>query len=199
MLNINASLANIPSIGLFMFKSAIWGLLSCTSLLFLPQSFLASLFLNEWVVQNNQFIGLVLITSTVYAICYLLNIILNESLDYLLARRKIKSMKSKIKSLDLAERALLREFLLQGVSVLNLPQHQDVVKHLDEINIIERVSNEHNAGIASYKISSLARKHLNKQALGLPIGQLTTRDIQRLKNTRPKYVQYLKRPREHAA
>lgn len=204
MMNINTSSGNGFSIGLFIFKCAIWGLISTFLLLFLPPNVLGQLYLDSLVLQYTRSIGLVFFISATYTACYLLNVILDEVASIFLIKRKAKAIKVKLKLLDLAERSLLREFFLRGVTNLTLPVDQDVVIHLEAAHILERVNSQVKSESgdvknASFKITAFARKHLNRQVLGLPNGNLTPRDIQRLNNTRPQYIHRLKRTRDYAA
>lgn len=193
----------VTSVWQSIFKAAFWIFLCSLGLLFLPQSILSSLYLTELLNEYRHIIGLLLLLSVTYIVCYLLNIIIDETIKFLIAKKKTNTIKLKIKSLDLSQRALLREFFLRGVTVLSLPIEEDAVYSLAKADILLALNKEEDSismdGIAQYKIAPLARKHLNRKVLGLPYGELTDRDIIRLSNTRPKYLLKLKSYKRSAA
>lgn len=194
---------NVAQLNKVLFKFSLWVCMSCLLLLYLPKSTLVSFYIDHFVNEHNQFIGLGLIVALAYLACHFVNVILDELIAYLLLYRQQNSVKKRIETLDLDERALLREFFLRGVSTLTLPKNELVVANLHQAHILECVESRQRymsqVQHANYRINRSARKYLSKQILGLPQGQLTEDDIMRLKNTRPKFIHLVKKTRRYAA
>ncbi|MGI2258903.1 superinfection exclusion B family protein [Shewanella sp. GXUN23E] len=181
----------------------IWLVVCCVTLLFLPQKTLMLIGLQGFVAANNHFIGLGMIIGVAYFASRLLGILLDEGIRYLSDKRLIENIEHKINLLDLSERALLREFFLQGATILTLPQNETPVKSLLNSGILECLGNEKHYAIhgptADYKISMKARVYLNRQILRLPLGQPTAEEMQALLKTRPSFINNLAQTRKHAA
>lgn len=181
----------------------LWLVICCATLLFLPSSMLTTLGLDRFVSANNHFIGLGMIIGIAYFISRLLGVFLDESIRYLSDKRLIENIEHKVSLLDLSERALLREFFLQGATILTLPQNESAVKSLLASGILECLGNEKHYAIhgptADYKISMKARGYLNRQILRLPSGQPTQEEMQALIKTRPSFISNIAQTRKHAA
>lgn len=108
-----------------------------------------------------------------------------------------------MKLLDPAERALLREFFLQGATILTLPQNELAVQSLVETNILQMLGNERHYAIqgptADYKISMQARIYLNRDVLRLPNGEPSQEELTHLIKARPPFVNGLVQSRKQAA
>ena len=185
------------------FNVMLWLVVSCATLLFLPEPLLRSLGLFGLVSANNHFIGLGMIVGIAYFVSRLLGVLLDEGIRYLTHKRLIENIEHKVNLLDLSERALLREFFLQGATILTLPQNETPVKSLVNVGILECLGNEKHYAIhgptADYKISMKARSYLNRQILRLPSGQPTQEEMQALIKTRPTFINNIAQNRKHAA
>ncbi|MCL1035791.1 superinfection exclusion B family protein [Shewanella corallii] len=203
MLKTNFSELPVFSGRKLMFNSMLWLVICCATLLFLPESVLQGLGLYALVSANNHFIGLGMIIGIAYFIARLMGVFLDEGIRYLSDKRLIENIEHKVSLLDLSERALLREFFLQGATILTLPQNETPVKSLLNAGILECLGNEKHYAIhgptAEYKISMKARSYLNRQILRLPSGQPTQEEMQALIKTRPTFINHIAQPRKHAA
>ncbi|WP_420833110.1 superinfection exclusion B family protein [Shewanella gaetbuli] len=181
----------------------LWLVIVCVGLMFAPQALLQQLSLADFVMQYNFIIGLGLIIGAAYFLSQLVSFITDESIQHLQKKRTVETIEAKVKLLDPAERALLREFFLQGATLLALPQNELAVKSLLETNILEKVGNERHYAIqgptAEYKISMSARIYLNRDVLRLPAGEPTPEELSYLIKTRPHFINGLVQPRKHAA
>jgi hypothetical protein len=179
-----------------------WVIVTCTSLLFAPKDLLAILSLDKLVSQYGQFIGLGLIIGVAYFLSQILAFIVDESIEYLRQKRTVETIDAKVKLLDPAERALLREFFLQGQTILTLPQNELAVKNLVNTSILEMLGNERHYAIqgptAEYKISMQARNYLNRDVLRLPAGEPSAEEMSYLIKTRPHFINGLVQSRKHA-
>tara|TARA_R110002126_G_scaffold9257_14_gene42240 strand:+ start:12417 stop:13028 length:612 start_codon:yes stop_codon:yes gene_type:complete len=198
----------VSSIKLFnskrLFVSAMtWVVVTCTSLLFAPKDLLAFLSLDHLVNQYGQFIGLGLIMGVAYFLSQIFAFVVDESIVFFRQKRTVETIEAKVKLLDPAERALLREFFLQGQTILTLPQNELAVKNLVHSSILEMLGNERHYAIqgptAEYKISMPARNYLNRDVLRLPAGEPSAEEMTYLIKTRPHFINGLVQSRKHAA
>ncbi|GGI78346.1 hypothetical protein GCM10009332_14680 [Shewanella gelidii] len=196
------SLISLKNKGL-LFQLMLWLTISCGGLLALPGSTLSILRLDQFVSSNAHFIGLGMIVGFAYLISGVLNLALDASIAHLTQKKVIQTVESKVLLLDPAERALLREFFLQGSTKLTLPQDEEAVKSLIKSSILECLGNERHYAIhgptADYKISMHAREYLNRQVLRLPAGEPSQEEMQLLIRSRPHFVGGIVQPRKHAA
>ena len=118
-------------------------------------------------------------------------------------KRITETIEAKVNLLDRAERALLREFFLQGATILTLPQNEPAVKSLLNACILEHLGNERHYAIqgptADYKIAMKARIYLNRDVLRLPAGEPSQEEMQHLIKARPQFLNGLVQNRKHAA
>lgn len=198
----------VGSIKLFnskrLFVSAMtWVVVTCTSLLFAPKDLLSFLSLDHLVNQYGQFIGLGLIMGVAYFLSQIFAFVVDESIVFFRQKRTVETIEAKVKLLDPAERALLREFFLQGQTILTLPQNELAVKNLVHSSILEMLGNERHYAIqgptAEYKISMPARNYLNRDVLRLPAGEPSAEEMTYLIKTRPHFINGLVQSRKHAA
>ncbi|MCE9679279.1 superinfection exclusion B family protein [Shewanella sp. AS1] len=185
------------------FNLMLWLTLVCMALLFAPAGVMAELNLAPFVTQYAQLLGLGLILGSAYLLMGVVNYFLDEAIDYLKTKRAIETIEEKIQLLDPTERALLREFFLQGETILSLPENETAVRGLLECKILECLGNQKHYAIqgstADYKISMLARRYLNRQVLRLPAGEPSQAQMQLLIQARPHFIHTAMPTRKHAA
>ncbi|MCL1067446.1 superinfection exclusion B family protein [Shewanella olleyana] len=196
----NVKLANVKRV---VVSVMLWWVVACTVLLFAPSHVLQTLSLDGLVTDYGHFIGLGLIVGAAFFLSQLFTFVVDESINFLREKRAIETIEAKVKLLDPAERALLREFFLQGATILALPQNELAVKGLVATNILELVGNERHYAIqgptAEYKISMKARVYLNRDVLRLPAGEPSKEELTHLIKARPQFINGLVQPRKHAA
>lgn len=94
-----------------------------------------------------------------------------------------------VEELDFAEKALLREFVLQRRSVLTLPVSEPTVRNLiDEgvlkiVNIVDELTHK-----AQIIISKEARPLITYKAIGLTLGKMSEEQVSQIMNSRPDYA-----------
>ncbi|MCJ8303237.1 superinfection exclusion B family protein [Shewanella sp.] len=185
------------------FSSMLWLAIVSGVLLFVPVGILTAVNLEVVVSANSSFIGLGFIIGIAYLITQVVSYFLDEAIGALKAKRTIEIIEEKVRLLDPTERALLREFFLQGETVLTLPQNEPAVKSLLTTNIIELLGNQKHYAIqgstADYKISMRARIYLNRQVLRLPVGEPSQAEMLNLIKARPTFANNVTGPRKHAA
>ncbi|ACJ31154.1 Conserved hypothetical protein [Shewanella piezotolerans WP3] len=202
-INLNALSFTGKSIKKLIFNAMLWLSLACTALLFSPVNFLASINLAEFSEQYANLIGLGLIISAAYLLTQILNYFLDEAIGYLSDKRSVEVIEEKVKLLDPTERALLREFFLQGETILTLPEAEQAVKSLSKTGILEHLGNQKHYAIqgstADFKISMRAREYLNRQVLRFPVGEPSPEEMKNLIKARPQFINSFVTPRKHAA
>ncbi len=203
MKRLNLSVPKHFSVRGILLPISLWIILLSSFLLLVPSSVLELLRLDGLVQEFTPYIALMLLGSVAYLGVLAVNFVLDEAIHYLRGKRIEEQVEEKVKLLDPAERALLREFFIQGASVLSLPQDDLVVQGLLQNHILACVGNEKHYAIqgptADYKISVHARKCLNRRVLRLPIGEMSQDELQQLMKSRPAFVASLSQVRKHAA
>ncbi|MCH1920026.1 superinfection exclusion B family protein [Shewanella sp. A3A] len=203
MKRLNLSVPKHFSVRGILLPISLWIILLSSFLLLVPSSVLELLRLDGLVQEFTPYIALMLLGSVAYLGVLTVNFVLDEAIHYLRGKRIEEQVEEKVKLLDPAERALLREFFIQGASVLSLPQDDLVVQGLLQNHILACVGNEKHYAIqgptADYKISVHARKCLNRRVLRLPMGEMSQDELQQLMKSRPAFVANLSQVRKHAA
>ena len=186
-----------------MFKSMLWLVALCGSLLFLPETLLNKLGLFQVIQQHNHFIGLGLIIGCAYFCSRVFDYLLDIMIHHYSDKQAKTAIENKIHYLDPIERAVLREFFLQSSAILTLPKDDVAVKSLQKAHILECVGNELHYAIqaptADFKISLKARSYLNRQILRLPNGKPNELELQNLIKSRPAFIHSLVQQRKQAA
>ncbi|MCL1079345.1 hypothetical protein D5R81_13045 [Parashewanella spongiae] len=185
------------------FRTMLWLVILCSGLLFLPASVISKLGLDATLQQYNHLIGFGLIIGSAYFFSRVCDYLLDTGINHYGNKRVIERIESKISVLDIAERAVLREFFLQSTSILTLPKEDIAVKELLKSNILECIGNERHYAIqsptADFKISMQARNYLNRSVLRLPAGKPNEIELQTLIKARPAFVNSLVQQRKQAA
>ncbi|MGN1393218.1 MAG: super-infection exclusion protein B [Succinivibrionaceae bacterium] len=101
----------------------------------------------------------------------------------------IKEITTAITCLDFAERAVLREFILQRKSVINLPLEEPTIRNLLKSQILEITSNDTDSkGRQPMMINVKARPYITYRAIGLTKNKMTDEEVNQLLEARPKYA-----------
>lgn len=94
-----------------------------------------------------------------------------------------------VEELDFAEKALLREYVLQRRSVLTLPVTEPTVRNLiDEgvlkiVNVVDELTHK-----AQIIISKEARPLITYKAIGLTLGKMSEEQVSQIMSARPDYA-----------
>ena len=112
--------------------------------------------------------------------------ILDLTRQYEIIQEKVEKA---VETLDFAERALLREYVLQRKSVLTLPVTEPTVRNLIDdgvlkiVNVVDDVTAK-----AQIIISKEARPYITYKAIGLTLGKMSEEQISQIMNSRPDYA-----------
>lgn len=100
-----------------------------------------------------------------------------------------EEMKNTVAGLDFAERALLREFVLQRKSVLYLPESEPTVRSLLESGVLNVIADADEAtGRAPVIITKKARPFITYRAIGLTRGKMNDEMLEQIMNARPDFA-----------
>ncbi len=129
------------------------------------------------IIEISNFISQGVLTVT--------NALLNKKAHKKLQERIV----SAVEGLDFAERALLREFVLQRKSVLTLPVNEPTVRNLIDDGVLRVVNSaDENNYRADIIISKEARPYITYKAIGLTLGKMTEEQVTQIMNSRPEYA-----------
>ena len=168
----------------------MWLLLCCSALLLFPMERLPGI--NEWLAQLKAFINLGVLVACSYFASQLLLILWDHLLIHWNERQKQQNLQRMIEHLDFTEKAILREFVIQRKSVINLPLTEPAVKNLLDAGVLDfaygQPLNDDLSQIKALMISLEARPLLTYKALGLSNGKMSEEQLDMIMNARPKYV-----------
>lgn len=99
-----------------------------------------------------------------------------------------ESVNTAVERLDFAERALLREFVLQRKSVLNLPLSEPTVSSLLDSHILVQTSGEDGSGRAGICISKVARPLITYKVIGLSRTKMSEQMLDQIMSARPAFA-----------
>lgn len=108
-------------------------------------------------------------------------------------RKRVKKQKIKVstavENLDFSEKALLREYVLQRKSILNLPVLEPTVRNLIDEGVLKIINvTDDDERTAQIIISREARPYITYKAIGLTLGKMTEEQISEIMNSRPNYA-----------
>lgn len=170
----------------------LWLFLITVFLLVVPFN-LVSATLDAKITEHKPFLFLALLIEVS-------NFIAQFAINYghsVFYRRHVKKMndymQEQIQILDFAERALLREFVLQRKAVINLPINEPTVKSLVSSGILviaqDTIDDENKVPMM---ISRYARPYVTYKAIGLTRGKMSDDMIEQILHARPKYAKEVK-------
>lgn len=179
------------------FKVIFWVAAVSGILLFAPPDFIDKLKLSGFLSSYGPYIGVVFISS---AALVTINIIGWVGLK---AKGKVgywqwkNELENVLSNLDHAEKAVLREFYIQGKYTIELPMDNPTVVGLRNKGIVYiagKYGQPTLAGILMpFAIRDEARELINSDMIDLPVGELSELEIQRIKDSRPVFIQEIER------
>ncbi|MCK5607444.1 superinfection exclusion B family protein [Candidatus Pacearchaeota archaeon] len=166
--------------------------LVAVALLFLPQELLSNLHLKEFIDKYGLYIGITALGSGTLLFMEILIHIWKTAQNKINHRKIKKAAFERVQKLDSAEKAVLREFFLQGQNTIKLPMDHPIVAGLLSSGILRMVGSHGRMSLAgmlfSMQISDFIREHLTYELLELPQSQATQTEIEFLRNNRPSFM-----------
>ncbi len=161
-------------------------------MLYAPAGFIAALKLDDFIDKTGTFLGFALIASASL-------VIINATIWAAgIIRTKFKKYKwsieldSVLKNLDHSEKAVLREFYLQGQHTIDLPVDHATVVGLTNKRIIVvagSVGTQAAAGILfACKIHKEVERRLSPVLIDMPPGKPTDEEAKRILGLRPEFA-----------
>lgn len=188
-------ISKLFDIGKLPTKIVTWIAIFSGALLFAPPRVLASLRLDTFVKDYGFYIGLAFLGS---AILLAINIILalwRSLLRWSSSRKWRSGLRDTVATFDAAEKAVLREFFIQGKNTLRLPVDDPAVSALRRKQILQLVGELGEGSLVGVlfplAIHPEARAVLTAKSLDLPAGQPTDADRNRILDSRPPFMKRL--------
>jgi hypothetical protein len=166
----------------------LWIMVLSASLLLFPFDLL-----NQYIAESINNFKITIWFSLIIAASYFISqgILLSYTTlsNKYLNKTKIERLTKAVTCLDFSERAVLREFILQRKSVLNLPITEPTIRNLISNGILS-IANESldSQGNIPVMINIDARPFITYKALGLSKGKMSEEQIEQIMNARPKYA-----------
>ncbi|WP_108652413.1 superinfection exclusion B family protein [Dongshaea marina] len=168
-----------------------WLLLSCSITLLFPDALLHGA-VSEWIERHITYLVLGILFSSAYFLARALLLLwdwLMSKLEIWHSQHRLERM---INHLDFAEKAILREFVLQRKSVIKLPLAEPAVKNMLDSGILDfaygQPSSNDQAHIKPMMISLRARPLLTYKVLGMSRGNMSEEQIEQMMSARPKFA-----------
>lgn len=185
-------LAGLFDVSKLPFKIILWVAIISGILLFCPEDFLQNLKLDEFLDIYGNYVGIVFLAA--------LGLVIIDTTLWISAHAKSRfqyrkwrnNLLSELRNLDHSEKAVLREFYLQGRKAIELPMDNATVASLKRKGIIYLVGNLGHfsmAGmLASFCLSQEVLNALTIDMIDLPSGRPSEKDKERLIRSRPDFA-----------
>jgi hypothetical protein len=156
-----------------------------------PNSWIQKFGLDAFMAFARPYVSLVFIISSSILLVEFAIYLKGHVANRLRRRKALAKLIERVRSLDPAERIVLREFFIQGQSTVKLPMDEPVVAGLIQKGIIHQVGQlgEHTAAgmIFSFRVPDEVLPMVSKDLLGLPANP-TQEDKRRVIAERPPYM-----------
>ncbi len=172
----------------------VWLLLCCSIILLFPAGLMKGA-VSQWATAHAAWLGVGMLIAISYFCSQGFLIAWEWACDEWQSRRQQDQLAQMIGFLDFNEKAVLREFVLQRKSVINLPITEPAVKNLMDAGVltyaygkpVREKEDEHQ--IRALMIALPARPLLTYKVLGLSRGKMSDEQVEQIMNARPKFAQ----------
>ena len=172
----------------------VWLLLCCSIILLFPAGLMKGA-VSQWAADHAAWLGVGMLIAISYFCSQGFLIAWEWACDEWQSRRQQDQLAQMIEFLDFNEKAVLREFVLQRKSVINLPITEPAVKNLMDAGVLTyaygkptREKDDENQ-IRALMIALPARPLLTYKVLGLSRGKMSDEQVEQIMNARPKFAQ----------
>ncbi|MCE9953653.1 superinfection exclusion B family protein [Aeromonas allosaccharophila] len=172
----------------------VWLLLCCSIILLFPAGLMKGA-VSQWAADHAAWLGVGMLIAISYFCSQGFLIAWEWACEEWQARRQQDQLAQMIGFLDFNEKAVLREFVLQRKSVINLPITEPAVKNLMDTGVLTyaygkptREKDDENQ-IRALMIALPARPLLTYKVLGLSRGKMSDEQVEQIMNARPKFAQ----------
>ncbi|BBR12201.1 superinfection exclusion B family protein [Aeromonas caviae] len=172
----------------------VWLLLCCSIILLFPAGLMKGA-VSQWAMAHAAWLGVGMLIAISYFCSQGFLIAWEWACDEWQSRRQQDQLAQMIGFLDFNEKAVLREFVLQRKSVINLPITEPAVKNLMDAGVLTYAygkptrEKEDENQIRALMIALPARPLLTYKVLGLSRGKMSDEQVEQIMNARPKFAQ----------
>jgi len=172
----------------------VWLLLCCSIILLFPAGLMKGA-VSQWATLHAAWLGVGMLIAISYFCSQAFLIAWEWACDEWQSRRQQDQLAQMIAFLDFNEKAVLREFVLQRKSVINLPITEPAVKNLMDAGVLTYAygkpvrEKEDENQIRALMIALPARPLLTYKVLGLSRGKMSDEQVEQIMNARPKFAQ----------
>ena len=172
----------------------VWLLLCCSIILLFPAGLMKGA-VSQWATAHAAWLGVGMLIAISYFCSQGFLIAWEWACDEWQSRRQQDQLAQMIGFLDFNEKAVLREFVLQRKSVINLPITEPAVKNLMDAGVLTYAygkptrEKEDENQIRALMIALPARPLLTYKVLGLSRGKMIDEQVEQIMNARPKFAQ----------
>mgnify|MGYP003600027651 FL=1 len=172
----------------------VWLLLCCSIILLFPAGLMKGA-VSQWATAHAAWLGVGMLIAISYFCSQGFLIAWEWACDEWQSRRQQDQLAQMIGFLDFNEKAVLREFVLQRKSVINLPITEPAVKSLMDAGVLTYAygkpvrEKEDENQIRALMIALPARPLLTYKVLGLSRGKMSDEQVEQIMNARPKFAQ----------
>lgn len=172
----------------------VWLLLCCSIILQFPAGLMKGA-VSQWATAHAAWLGVGMLIAISYFCSQGFLIAWEWACDEWQSRRQQDQLAQMIGFLDFNEKAVLREFVLQRKSVINLPITEPAVKNLMDAGVLTYAygkparEKEDENQIRALMIALPARPLLTYKVLGLSRGKMSDEQVEQIMNARPKFAQ----------
>ena len=172
----------------------VWLLLCCSIILLFPAGLMKGA-VSQWAADHAAWLGVGMLIAISYFCSQGFLIAWEWACEEWQSRRQQDQLAQMIGFLDFNEKAVLREFVLQRKSVINLPITEPAVKNLMDAGVLTYAygkpvrEKEDENQIRALMIALPARPLLTYKVLGLSRGKMSDEQVEQIMNARPKFAQ----------
>ena len=172
----------------------VWLLLCCSIILLFPAGLMKGA-VSQWATAHAAWLGVGMLIAISYFCSQGFLIAWEWACEEWQSRRQQDQLAQMIGFLDFNEKAVLREFVLQRKSVINLPITEPAVKNLMDAGVLTYAygkpvrEKEDENQIRALMIALPARPLLTYKVLGLSRGKMSDEQVEQIMSARPKFAQ----------
>ena len=164
--------------------------LGSATFLFMPDDFTKTLHFDKFI-EYSGYVGIVFVFSTIFILVNFI-IWLYQKIEYAIMVKKVKEeLKKELVNIDHREKAVLREFYIQGQNSIKMPYDDTTVSGLIDKGILKynmQLGNSFvvNGNNASLSLSKYIQEVITSEHLGLS-KTMTEEEIENIRELRPEW------------
>ncbi len=169
----------------------LWAIIINAMIVMIPDAWLGAK-VSKWIADRNVLWLTGLLTGISYFLSHAISIGCTWAYENFTSKSRETLIHNMVACLDFTEKAVLREFVLQRRSVINLPVAEPAVRNLLDAGILTYAYGTPAASdssvIKALMISLDARQFITYKILGLSKNGMTEEQIEQILHERPKFA-----------